>query len=171
MARNASPRDEAGDACTVSGRCVSSAPFSGGNGRRSAVRTPVRHKVYEQAVKAIQEHKWLQSEKAGRDVGSEAAQDWNRRYWLRFYRERFVQHLRGEAFFEEFGVECYRLVTGSIAASREVLDTVLDKVQEGAENLELICWARRHRLPQDQVLEILKTLNINSRRLPPPRIE
>lgn len=143
----------------------------GGERSRSSVRIPVRHRVYEQAVKAIQEHKWLQSEKAGRDVGPQAALEWNQRYWLRFYRERFVQHLRGEVFFEEFGIECYRLVAGGIAASREVLDTVLDKVQEGAENLELICWARRHRLPRDQVLEILKALNINNRRLPPPRIE
>ncbi len=143
----------------------------GGERSLPSVRFPVRHRVYEQAVKAIQEHKWLQSEKAGRDVGPEAAQDWNRRYWLRFYRQRFVQHLRGEAFFEEFGTECYRLVAGGLTASGEILDTVLDKVQEGAENLELICWAQHHRLPRDQVLEILKALNINSRRLPPPRID
>lgn len=128
----------------------------------------MRNRLYEEAAKAIQEHKWLQSERAGRDLGSEAVRDWTRRHWPRFYRRRFVQHLRGEAFFEEFGAECYRLVLGGIAVSREVLETVLDKVQEGAENLELICWARHQHLPRDQVLEILKVLNINSRRLPPP---
>lgn len=135
------------------------------------MRNMVRNRIYQEAAKAIQEHKWLQSEKAGRDLGVEAAKDWTRRYWLRFYRQRFVQHLRGETFFEEFGAECYRLVAGRLAASREVLDTILDKVQQGAENLELICWAQRQCLPREQVLEILRALNINSRRLPPPKIE
>jgi len=131
----------------------------------------VRGRIYEEARQAIQEHRWLQSEKAGRDVGPEAARDWTRRYWLRFYRTRFVQHLRGQSFFEEFGNECFELMCGKVTASREVLDTILDKVQEGAENLELICWARQCGLPRDQVLEVLKALDINSRRLPPPSSE
>jgi len=128
----------------------------------------VHLKVYQEARKAIQEHKWLESEKAGRDLGVEAERAWTESNWLRFYRARFVQHLRGKTFFEEFGPECFALVPNRLSALSDLLDAILDRVQDGAENLDLICWARKQHLPREQVLEILAALDINSRRLPPP---
>jgi hypothetical protein len=128
----------------------------------------VRLSVYEEAVKAAGEHKWLQSEKAGCDLGEAAVREWTKSYWLHFYRYRFVQHLRGELFFHEFGPESFGLVGGWIAANQALLDEILDRVRDGAENLSLICWAHQNNLPCDQVIEILEALNINSQRLAPP---
>ena len=64
-------------------------------------------RVYEEAEKAIQEYKWIESEKAGRDLGVDAERDWIENYWRIFCRGRLVRHLRGDAFFDEFGAECF----------------------------------------------------------------
>ena len=128
----------------------------------------VRLSVYAEAEKAAREHKWLASEKAGRDLGEEAVQEWTKSYWLRFYRWRFVQHLRGEVFWAEFDSRSYGIVTGRLAAPRELLDQILDQVRDGAENLQLILWAQERGLPGDKVIEILEALDINSQKLAPP---
>lgn len=127
-----------------------------------------RLRVYQEAEKAIQEHRWLQSEKAGRDLGAEAEREWSESYWLRFYRIRFVQHLKGEVFFEEFGPECFGAGAGRRGTRPGLLESILDRVQDGAENLDIICWALERGLPREQVLDILGALDLNSRRLPPP---
>lgn len=128
----------------------------------------VRLRVYQEAEKAIQEHRWTESRKAGRDLGAEADRSWTECNWLRFYRVRFVQHLRGEVFYEEFGPECYAIVPRRLAALADLLEAILDRVQDGAENLDLIRWAQEQQLPREPVLRILAALDINSRRLPPP---
>ena len=125
--------------------------------------------LYDEAESAIQEYKWLESEKAGRDLGDEAVEVWTKSHWLRFYRLRFVWHLQGNVSFDEFGSECFGLAAQWVSTEYEgLLNSVLDKVREGAENLDVIRWARQERLPMDRVVEILKALDINSRRLPPP---
>lgn len=127
-----------------------------------------RLSVYEEAEKAVHEHKWLQSEKAGCDLGHAAVRDWTKSFWLRFYRWRFIQHLRGEVFWQEFAAESFGLVNGRLAAPRELLDEILQQVREGGENLGVILWAEDRQEPIDQVLQILEALDINSQRLPPP---
>ena len=124
--------------------------------------------VYEEARKAADEHKWLQSERAGYDLGSEAVRDWTRSHWLKFYRCRFVQHLRGELFWKEFDEQSYGLAGRHLVTSRQLLDEILDCVKRGAENLDLIINADDCGWPMDQVMCILEALDINSKRLAPP---
>jgi hypothetical protein len=125
-------------------------------------------RVYEEAERAIQEHKWVESEKAGRDLGVEAERDWIATNWRFFCRNRLVQHLRGEAFFEEFGSECFGALSGSLWELKGLLDVVLERVQNGAENLDLIRWACQERLPLHQLLKVLIAADINGHRLLPP---
>ena len=125
-------------------------------------------RVYEQAEKAIQEYRWIQSEKAGRDLGSDAENEWIEIYWRRFCRSRLVQHVRGETFFEEFGHECFGVVTEDLPEFRHLLETIFALVSEGAENLDLVRWAEVRRLPRDRVLNFLAAIDINSHRLLPP---
>ena len=127
--------------------------------------------VYEEAERAAREHKWLESEKAGRDLGDAAVHQWTRSFWLRFYRWRFVQHLRGESSFREFHPSTFGIVNRHLAAPRELLDRILDMVRDGGENLDIICWAHHYGMPTDQVIEILEALDINRQRLRPPRGE
>jgi hypothetical protein len=124
--------------------------------------------VYEEAEKALREHKWLASERAGRDLGHDAVREWTKSYWLRFYRWRFVQHLRGEVFWKEFDAAAFGIAGGRLMAHRELLDEIMDRVRDGAENLDLFVWAQMQQLPTEQLIEILEALDINSQRLPPP---
>src|SRR6058998_287686 len=97
--------------------------------RRSRRTVMIQLSVYDQARKAVQEHKWLESEKAGRDLGHAAVWEWTKSYWLRFYRWRFLQHLRGDIFWQEFATESFGLVNGRLWAPPKLLDEILDHVR------------------------------------------
>ena len=45
---------------------------------------------------------------------------------------------------------------------------MLERVQEGAENLDLIRWGCQEQLPHNQLLRILIVADINRHRLLPP---
>jgi len=125
-------------------------------------------RVYEEAEKAIQEYKWIESERAGHDLGVDAKRDWVANYWRTFYRSRLVQHLRGEALFEEFGTECFGILLRRFGDVTGLLNVVLERIQEGAENLDLLRWGFQEHLPQNQLLEVLIAADINGHRLRPP---
>lgn len=125
-------------------------------------------RVYDEAERAIQEYKWMESEKAGRDLGLDAEREWIEVHWRRFCRSRFVRHMRGETFFEEFGAECFGVVTGRFTELRQLLDDMLGMVQEGAENLDILRWARIQGISRHKVLEFLIAIDINGHRLLPP---
>ena len=125
-------------------------------------------RVYEEAERAIQEYKWIESEKAGRDLGVDAERDWVESYWRTFCRSRLVQHLRGEAFFEEFGAECFGVFSERFGELKWLLNVVLERIQKGAENLDLLRWGYQERMPHNQLLQVLTAADINGRRLLPP---
>jgi hypothetical protein len=125
-------------------------------------------RVYEEANRAIQEYKWIESEKAGRDLGVNAARDWVESNWRTFCRSRLVQHLRGEVFFDEFGTESFGILSGGFGEVTELLNFVLERIKEGAENLDLLRWACQEHMPLHQLLQVLKVVDINGRRLLPP---
>jgi hypothetical protein len=123
--------------------------------------------VYEEAEKAASDHRWWESERAGRDVGPDAVREWSRAHWLRFYRYRFVQHLRGEAYFREFHPRTFAIVNGYVQCPRELLDAILNQVRDGAENLDIICWAQNRSMMPEPLLSILEAIDINRQRLRP----
>src|SRR5262245_63968019 len=101
-----------------------------------AERAAERRSVYEQADQAAQEHKWIESEKAGRDLGHEAVRHWSRSHWLRFYRWRLVQHLRGEVYFREFHPRTFAIVSNHPKIPNDLLEAILNQVRDGSENLD-----------------------------------
>ena len=125
-------------------------------------------RVYEEAEQAIQEYKWIQSERAGRDLGADAELDWVQRNWTTFCRARLVRHLRGEVHFEEFGADCFGVLSGRFGELKGLLDLVLERLQQGAENLDLIRWGNQQQLPINQLVEVLVAADINRHRLHPP---
>jgi hypothetical protein len=125
-------------------------------------------RVYEEADRAIQEHKWIASEKAGRDLGVEAKRDWIEHHWHAFYRSRLVEHLCGETFFDEFDVECFGIFSGPLEEVADLLDLVLRRIREGAENLDLLRWGCQEHVPYKQLLQVLIAANLNGHRLLPP---
>lgn len=125
-------------------------------------------RVYEEAEKAIQDHKWLESEKAGRDLGVDVEREWISTHWRTYCCSRLVQHMRGDAFFDEYGAESFGIFSQSCDEPLALLDAVLEKIQQGAENLDLLCWGHQKHLPTNHLLNVLIAADINGHRLQPP---
>ena len=128
-----------------------------------------RRKLYDEAKLAMDEHRWLESERAGADLGHDADETWARRHWVAFFRERFVRHLKGDDFYEELGDESFGALEAPLEVEPTLLAQVVQKIRDGAENLDIFRWSSRERLPKDAIVRILKAVDLNGRRLPPPR--
>lgn len=108
--------------------------------------------------------KWIESEKAGRDLGETAIRAWIGQHWHGFLRHRWLEHLQGKTFWVELDEEDFGLLRRAFHAS-PLIDTILDHLKHGRENLDIIVWALANCMPMREVLEILETLDINSRRI------
>jgi hypothetical protein len=123
-----------------------------------------RLSVYAEGREEAERFKWIESEKAGRDLGESAIRHWVRKHWNGFLRARWLQHLEGRAFWIELDHDDFGLLHRAFRDST-IIDEIIWKLKCGWENLGLIVWAREADLPLDEVIEILEILNINSRRI------
>jgi hypothetical protein len=108
--------------------------------------------------------KWIESEKAGRDLGETAIRCWIGQHWHGFLRHRWLEHLQGKTFWIELDQGDFGLLRTAFGAS-PLIDPILDQVKHGRENLDIIVWAINNGLPMSEVIEILENLDINSRRI------
>ena len=123
-----------------------------------------RHSVHECCIDEAMRFKWIESEKAGRDLGEPALLNWVTRHWHGFLRARWLEHLEGKTFWIELDQDDYGLLL------REFLDSpligeVVDRLKRGHENLDLILWAIEERRDLGELYRILRALDINSRRI------
>lgn len=120
----------------------------------------------------IQRHKWIESEKARRDVGQAAVSDWLRRFWWRFCRWRRIEHVEGIQRWYEFSLEDFAKVMRPILNDDRLMLVIIELMKTDSirvmNDLEVIEWARDAGLPMDRVLEILGDIHINVARLDPP---
>jgi hypothetical protein len=126
-------------------------------GKRFSVRTDWKREA--------QVYKWIMSERAGCDLGEEAIRRWVREHWSGYLRARWIEHLQGLRFWVELDHGDYNLLQNGFPPNDLLLDRILDRVKAGWENLPIIVWAIRWNLPIGRVVEILETIDINSRRL------
>jgi len=123
-----------------------------------------RQSVHQCGIDEAMRHKWIESEKAGRDLGEPALLNWVRRHWHGFLRARWLEHLEGKAFWIELDQDDYGLL------QREFLDSpligeIVARLKRGHENLDLILWAIEEGRDLGELYRILKALDINSRRI------
>jgi hypothetical protein len=121
--------------------------------------------VYSDGIAEALRHKWIESEKAGRDLGLEPVHQWCRQYWQIFLRHRWLEHISGIRRWKEIDRGDFGLLNYELLDEPLLLDRILDRLIVGMENLEIILWAREWNLPMDRVIRILEALDINSRRL------
>lgn len=136
----------------------------------ATLESEVQHtSVVEEARKEALRHKWIESQKAGRDLGADAIKQWYLRYSWSFLRHCWFLHLQGMQFFTEFHPEDFGLLHREFTnpRDRELLSQIVERIYyHGAENLNIILWAREANLDMDRVRLILERLDINARRLP-----
>ncbi len=109
--------------------------------------------------------KWIESERAGRDLGEAAIRTWVNRHWDGYLRARWIQHLEGRIFWTELGQHEYGFLKRQFQQHALLLDRISDFLKAGKENLDIILWAIDWNIDIEPVLAILQSLDMNSKRL------
>lgn len=122
--------------------------------------------VYADGVREALRHKWIESERARRDLGELAIRQWVRDHWHEYLRARWYEHIQGKKFWTELDRGDFGLLQRRFAPHQMLLvDRILDRLNEGQENLGVLQWAFDWQMPMEEVLEILEVLDINRCRL------
>jgi hypothetical protein len=121
--------------------------------------------VYAESEEEALRYKWIESEKAGRDLGEVALRRWVQQHWWGYLRARWLEHLQGTRFWVELDRGDFGLLQRKFHDNQVLLDRILDRLKAGQENLDIICWAHDWNITPDPVIQILEALDINSRRL------
>ncbi|MFO0965886.1 MAG: hypothetical protein U0793_09930 [Gemmataceae bacterium] len=121
--------------------------------------------VYEEGQKEADRFKWIESEKAGRDLGETAIRRWVKDHWCGYLRARWLEHLQGIKFWVELDRGDFGLLERRFKDQAQVLACILDRLKAGQENLDIILWGLDWNIPMERIIEILEALDINSRRL------
>jgi hypothetical protein len=108
-----------------------------------------------------QKYKWIRSEEAGRDLGEAALWDWSRRYWWRWCRDRWIEHLFGQTYWSELDHNDFGLLQRGFHQNGALVQEIVSQIKQGGENLNIIGWAMDTKQDMGQVMEILKLLDIN----------
>jgi hypothetical protein len=109
--------------------------------------------------------KWIESEKAGRDLGEPAVRRWVQEHWDGYLRARWVQHLEGTVFWTELGQNEFGFLKRKFQEKLLLLDRIADHLRACKENLDIIVWAIDWHINMADVFAILDALDINGKRL------
>ena len=143
-----------------------SAPRDQGNKERSSSGGSVRTlSLYDHYQDEAKKHKWIESEKAGHDLGERAIEEWKNNYWLKWCRARWLEHLEGSIRWKELDPEQFGVLVREYSGNKLLRDRVLDRIREGWENLEILQWAISWGIDIAEVTSILSLLDMNSCRL------
>ena len=120
----------------------------------------------------IERHKWIESEKAKRDVGQAAVADWLKRFWWKFCRWRRIEHVEGVHRWYEFAHEDFAKLVRPILENDRLVLVIIEMMKADRRrvinDLEAIEWARDAGVPMERVIKILLDIHINVARLDPP---
>jgi hypothetical protein len=121
--------------------------------------------VYVDSEQEALRYKWIESEKAGRDLGEAAIRRWVQQHWWGYLRDRWLEHIHGKRFWVELDKGDFGILQKAFQDKSLLLDRIIDRLKTGQENLEIILWALDWGIETASVRQILETLDINSRRL------
>jgi len=121
--------------------------------------------VYVEGEQEALRYKWIESEKAGCDLGEAAIRLWVQKHWWGYLRARWLEHLQGKQFWVELDRGDFGLLQKRFVDNTLLLDRILDRLKSGQENLDILCWALDWGLETQPIVDILTALDINSRRL------
>src|SRR6476660_4654011 len=107
--------------------------------------------VYQECIEEENRYKWIESEKAGYDLGEGCIRQWVRKHWTGYLRARWVEHLQGKCFWVELDRGDFGLLQREFKEQQDLLDVILDQLKAGKENLHVILWALDSQVPTETV--------------------
>src|SRR5262249_23262364 len=110
-------------------------------------------------------YKWIESEKAGRDLGEAAIRRWVQQHWWGYLRARWLEHLHGKRFWVELDRGDFGLLQKKFHDDALLLDRILDRLKTAQANHDIFVWGLDRGMPMPGIRPILEVLDINSRRL------
>ncbi len=125
----------------------------------------VMKSVHRECIEEENKYRWIESEKAGYDLGEGCVRKWVKDHWTGYLRARWVEHLQGKCFWIELAGRDFGLLLREFQSQQQLLNDILNRLKDGAENLGVIDWALANNIPLGPVYEILEALDINSQRL------
>ena len=119
------------------------------------------------ALAEIERHRWIESEKRGGDIGTEAYEHWLVHCWKGWVRSKLIEHLYGWRRWSAFTPGLFGLMrrgTVEREVPAEVLHRVASIFSQGGENLDVITWAVDDSDCMPNVLWLLELIDINAAR-------
>lgn len=133
-----------------------------------AVSTGHSRDLIAEAWQEAERHRWIESKKRGYDVGESAYREWFRCYWRIFCRRKWLQHLEGEICWSTFSMHRFGVLR-TISRQERVFRCLRQLAYCGAENLDILfLTAANSKLPREDVLTVLRDLDVNESRLASP---
>ncbi|NQV29224.1 MAG: hypothetical protein HQ518_33130 [Rhodopirellula sp.] len=123
--------------------------------------------LYEAAFEEARCHRWIESQKRGRDLGNDGFFEWYDRFWWNFLRYRHLEHLLGEYRWQEFAAESFGVLAPLLDSQDALAIEIVDQYRQGCENLDILNWALRKCLCLAEVRECLTLINMNDARIDP----
>ena len=124
----------------------------------------IEYNLHAHALAEIGRHCWIESERSGYDLGSQAARDWVRSCWAGWARSKLMEHLYGWRFWNNFASHdfaLFRRQSVEFHISAKVLHQIATLMENGGENLDIISWANDHGHSLEPVLWLLDRIDIN----------
>jgi len=123
-----------------------------------------RRSLHQCGKEEALEYKWIESEKAGHDLGETAIRMWIRQHWHGFLRHRWLEHLQGKTYWIELDQCDFGLLRRAFQSS-PLIDPIIELLKHGRENLDVIQWALKNHINMGEVHNILLELDVNSGRI------
>ncbi len=124
-----------------------------------------RCSVFTEGLKEADRFKWIESQRAGYDLGEDAIRCWVKQHWYGYLRAKWVEHLLGITFWIEVDRGDFGLLHREFLEHPLLIDRILDRLRCGYENLDLVLWAQEFHVNLSHLFHILTILDINSRRI------
>ncbi|MEI7687982.1 MAG: hypothetical protein WCL32_23490 [Planctomycetota bacterium] len=121
--------------------------------------------LHEECRREVQSFHWIESEKAGMDLGQDAIRRWVREHWSGFLRAKIMEHLLGQRFWIELDRGDFGMLNAAFPEDRAVVEWVVEQLNANQDNLGIITAAMDVGRPVEKIVQILEALDINSRRL------
>src|SRR5437764_483458 len=115
--------------------------------------------IYTEAEQEALRFKWIESERAGHDVGEAALRRWIQSHWWGYLRARWLEHLQGKRYWVELDRGDFGLLASRFREHALLLDRLLDRLKAGQQNLDILLWASDWGIPLGPVQEILEALD------------
>ncbi len=125
----------------------------------------VKQSIRVDSQREIDSYKWIESEKAGYDLGDAAVRRWIKDHWHGYLRSRWLDHLQGRTFWAELDRDDFGLLQQKFQEQTQLLDHILQRLKACQENLHIFLWAHESNQPIEPILAILTAIDINSKRL------